>query len=228
MKIAIDGPGGAGKSCLARNLAKKLGLKYVDTGALYRTIGLAAARRGIKMDDTAGIVAMLPDVDISLDYKDGRQCVFLSDEDVSDAIRTPEISLYASAVSAIPEVREFLFDLQRILAAKGDVVMDGRDIGTVIMPDADVKIFLYASIEDRAKRRFDELTRKGMSVTYEEVLADMKKRDSQDSGRKIAPAIPAEDAVLLDNSSFADPADTFAAAIRIINEKTGASYDDVL
>ncbi|NLM56419.1 MAG: (d)CMP kinase [Clostridiales bacterium] len=228
MKIAIDGPGGAGKSCLARNLAKKLGLKYVDTGALYRTIGLAAARRGIKMDDTAGIVAMLPDVDISLDYKDGRQCVFLSDEDVSDAIRTPEISLYASAVSAIPEVREFLFDLQRTLAAKGDVVMDGRDIGTVIMPDADVKIFLYASIEDRAKRRFDELTRKGMSVTYEEVLADMKKRDSQDSGRKIAPAIPAEDAVLLDNSSFADPADTFAAAIRIINEKTGASYDDVL
>lgn len=228
MKIAIDGPGGAGKSCLARNLAQKLGLKYVDTGALYRTIGLAAARRGIKMDDTAGIVAMLPDVDISLDYKDGRQCVFLSDEDVSDAIRTPEISLYASAVSAIPEVREFLFDLQRTLAAKGDVVMDGRDIGTVIMPDADVKIFLYASIEDRAKRRFDELTRKGMSVTYEEVLADMKKRDSQDSGRKIAPAIPAEDAVLLDNSSFADPADTFAAAIRIINEKTGASYDDVL
>ena len=228
MKIAIDGPGGAGKSCLARNLAKKLGLKYVDTGALYRTIGLAAARRGIKMDDTAGIVAMLPDVAISLDYKDGRQCVFLSDEDVSDAIRTPEISLYASAVSAIPEVREFLFDLQRTLAAKGDVVMDGRDIGTVIMPDADVKIFLYASIEDRAKRRFDELTRKGMSVTYEEVLADMKKRDSQDSGRKIAPAIPAEDAVLLDNSSFADPADTFAAAIRIINEKTGASYDDVL
>ena len=228
MKIAIDGPGGAGKSCLARNLAKKLGLKYVDTGALYRTIGLAAARRGIKMDDTAGIVAMLPDVDISLDYKDGRQCVFLSDEDVSDAIRTPEISLYASAVSAIPEVREFLFDLQRTLAAKGDVVMDGRDIGTVIMPDADVKIFLYASIEDRAKRRFDELTRKGMSVTYEEVLADMKKRDSQDSGRKIAPAIPAEDAVLLDNSSFADHADTFAAAIRIINEKTGASYDDVL
>lgn len=228
MKIAIDGPGGAGKSCLARNLAKKLGLKYVDTGALYRTIGLAAARRGIKMDDTAGIVAMLPDVDISLDYKEGRQCVFLSGEDVSDAIRTPEISLYASAVSAIPEVREFLFDLQRTLAAKGDVVMDGRDIGTVIMPDADVKIFLYASIEDRAKRRFDELTRKGMSVTYEEVLADMKKRDSQDSGRKIAPAIPAEDAVLLDNSSFADPADTFAAAIRIINEKTGASYDDVL
>lgn len=227
MKIAIDGPGGAGKSCLARNLAQKLGLKYVDTGALYRTIGLFVARRGIKMDDTASIVSVLPDVDISLDYKDGQQCVFLSGEDVSDAIRTPEISLYASAVSAIPEVRAFLFNLQRTLAAKGNVVMDGRDIGTVIMPDADVKIFLCASVEDRAKRRFDELRRKGISVTYEEVLADMEKRDSQDSSRKVAPAVPAEDAVLLDNSSFA-PADTFAAAIKIINEKTGASYDDVL
>ncbi|MFY9382020.1 MAG: (d)CMP kinase [Eubacteriales bacterium] len=228
MKIAIDGPGGAGKSYLARNLAQKLGLKYVDTGALYRTIGLFAARRGIKMDDTAAIAEMLPDVDISLDYKDGRQCVFLSGEDVSDAIRTPEISLYASAVSAVSEVRAFLFDLQRTLAANDNVVMDGRDIGTVIMPDADVKIFLYASVEDRAKRRYDELKRQGISVTYEEVLADMKKRDSQDSGRKIAPAVPAEDAVLLDNSSFASPADTFAAAIKIINEKTGASYDDVL
>lgn len=227
MKIAIDGPGGAGKSCLARNLAQKLGLKYVDTGALYRTIGLFVARRGIKMDDIASIVSVLPDVDISLDYKDGQQCVFLSGEDVSDAIRTPEISLYASAVSAIPEVRAFLFNLQRTLAAKGNVVMDGRDIGTVIMPDADVKIFLCASVEDRAKRRFDELRRKGISVTYEEVLADMEKRDSQDSSRKVAPAVPAEDAVLLDNSSFA-PADTFAAAIKIINEKTGASYDDVL
>lgn len=227
MNIAIDGPGGSGKSVLAKNISRKLGLVYVDTGALYRTVGLNAYRCGIAMDDTKGIIDSLSSITVELKYIDGEQRVFLTGEDVTGFIRTPEISMYASAVSAIPEVRAFLNELQAEMVRRGGVVMDGRDIGTVIMPDADVKIFLFASPEHRAQRRYDELKEKGMDVKYEDVLSDIVKRDTQDSTRETAPAIPAEDAVMLDNSGFM-PSDTFAAAIRIINEKTGARYDEVL
>ncbi len=227
MNIAIDGPGGSGKSVLAKNIARKLGLIYVDTGALYRTVGLNACRRGIAMEDKAGIVASLEGITVELRYENGEQHVYLCGEDVSGLIRTPEISMYASAVSSVPEVRAFLDSTQRTLVRRGGVVMDGRDIGTVIMPDADVKIFLFASPEHRAERRTEELLARGEKVTYEEVLSDINKRDRADRERETAPAVPADDAVMLDNSGFM-PEDTFAAAIHIINEKTGSDYDDVL
>lgn len=227
MNIAIDGPGGSGKSVLAKNLARRLGLVYVDTGALYRTVGLNACRRGIAMDDKEGIIASLEGITVGIKYEDGEQHVYLCDEDVSGYIRTPEISMYASAVSSVPEVRSFLDGTQRRMVERGGVVMDGRDIGTVIMPNADVKIFLFASPEHRAERRYEELLQKGEHVTLEEVLSDINKRDRADRERETAPAIPAEDAVMLDNSGF-EPEDTFAAAIRIINEKLGTHYDDVL
>lgn len=227
MNIAIDGPGGSGKSVLAKNLARKLGLVYVDTGALYRTVGLNAYRNGIAKDDTAGIIASLSSITVTMKYENGSQRVILSGEDVTELIRTPEISMYASAVSAVPEVRQFLNELQADMVRRGNVVMDGRDIGTVIMPDADVKIFLFASPENRARRRYDELIARGQSVTYEEVLADIIARDTADSTRETAPAIPADDAVMLDNSGF-EQEDTYRAAVRIINEKTGADYDDTL
>lgn len=227
MNIAIDGPGGSGKSVLARNIARKLGLVYVDTGALYRTVGLNASRLGIAKDDRDGIINSLAGITVELRYENGEQHVYLSGEDVSGHIRTPEISMYASAVSAVPEVRAFLDGTQREMVARGGVVMDGRDIGTVIMPDADVKIFLFASPEHRAERRYNELLAKGENVTYEEVLSDIVKRDTADRERDTAPAIPADDAVMLDNSGFME-ADTYAAAIRIINEKLGTNYNDVL
>ena len=227
MNIAIDGPGGSGKSVLARNLARRLGLIYVDTGALYRTVGLNAQRHGIAMEDKEGIKASLRGITVEIRYESGEQHVYLSGEDVSGLIRTPEISMYASAVSAVPEVREFLDGTQRDMVKKGGVVMDGRDIGTVIMPDADVKIFLFASPEHRAERRYQELIEKGETVTYEDVLSDIEKRDRADRERDTAPAVPADDAVMLDNSGFMAE-DTFAAAIHIINEKTGSHYNDVL
>lgn len=227
MNIAIDGPGGSGKSVLARNIARKLGLIYVDTGALYRTVGLHAQRLSVAMDDKAGIISSLDGITVEIRYEKGEQHVYLCGEDVSGLIRTPEISMYASAVSSVPEVRAFLDGTQRRMVERGGVVMDGRDIGTVIMPDADVKIFLFASPEHRAERRYQELLQKGEDVTYEDVLSDINKRDRADRERDTAPAIPADDAIMLDNSGF-EPADTFAAAIRIINEKTGAGYDDAL
>lgn len=224
MNIAIDGPGGSGKSVLAKNIARKLGLVYVDTGALYRTVGLNAYRSGIAKDDSAAIIASLSKITVEMKYVDGSQRVFLTGEDVTEFIRTPEISMYASAVSAIPEVRAFLNDIQAEMVRRGGVVMDGRDIGTVIMPDADVKIFLFAAPEKRAKRRYLELIERGQDVKYEDVLSDIIERDTADSTRQTAPAIPADDAVMLDNSEF-EPKDTFAAAVRIINEKTGSNYD---
>ncbi len=224
MNIAIDGPGGSGKSVLAKNIARKLGLVYVDTGALYRTVGLNAYRNGIAKDDAAGIIASLSSITVEMKYVDGTQRVVLSGEDVTEHIRTPEISMYASAVSAVPEVRSFLNGIQADMVRRGGVVMDGRDIGTVIMPDADVKIFLFAAPETRAKRRYEELTERGSKVTYEEVLADIIARDTADSTRETAPAVPAEDAVMLDNSGFEEK-DTYAAAVRIINEKTGSDFD---
>ena len=201
INIAIDGPSGAGKSTIAKAVAKAKGYIYVDTGALYRSIGLWVARKGIAKEDKENIISELGDITLELKYVDGTQRVYLNGEDVSDNIRTPEISLYASAVSAIPEVRAFLLDLQRDMAKKHDVIMDGRDIGTVILPDATVKIFMTASPEGRAKRRHKELLEKGIETTYEEVLSDMIERDRNDSTRDVAPAIPAEDAIHFDNSA---------------------------
>ncbi|MBR3867627.1 MAG: (d)CMP kinase [Butyricicoccus sp.] len=200
--VAIDGPSGAGKSTIAKAVAAKLAIVYVDTGALYRTIGLAVQRRGISMDDNAGILSVLPEIRVELTYRDGSQCVLLDGEDVSGLIRTPEISMYASKVSALPAVRAFLLDLQRDMARTHSVVMDGRDIGTVILPDAEVKIFLTASDEKRAERRWLELREKGEEVTVEDVLSDMRRRDAQDSSRAAAPLRQAEDAVLVDTSAL--------------------------
>ena len=175
--IAIDGPAGAGKSTIARYLAKELSLIYVDTGALYRAIGYYMVNNGIAVEDEAAVIGALGGVRVTLAHVDGIQRVFVNDEDISDRIRTPQISMAASRVSAIPAVRAFLLNLQRDIAAAHSVIMDGRDIGTTILPDADVKIFLTASPEARAERRYKELVEKGETVTFDDVLADMKKRD---------------------------------------------------
>ena len=217
INIAIDGPSGAGKSTIAKAVAKAKGYIYVDTGALYRSIGLWVARKGIAKDDKENIIAELCNITLELKYVEGTQRVYLNSEDVSDHIRTPEISMYASAVSAIPEVRAFLLDLQRDMAKKYDVIMDGRDIGTVILPDATVKIFMTASPEGRAKRRHKELLEKGIETTYQEVLSDMIERDRNDSTRDVAPAIPAEDAIHFDNS--ADGIDNSVAELIEIIDK---------
>ena len=201
--IAIDGPAGAGKSSLSKEVAKELSFIYVDTGALYRTIGLASLRKGLKKEDKAEIISMLNDIDVKLSFNDeGTQIVLLNGEDVSSYIRTPEASMFASAVSAIPEVRAFLLDLQRNMAKSDNVIMDGRDIGTVVLPDAKIKIFLTASPEKRAMRRHKENIEKGIDSTYEEVLKDVNQRDYQDSHREIAPLKPAEDSVLVDTSDY--------------------------
>lgn len=199
--IAIDGPAGAGKSTIARLAAKELGFIYVDTGALYRAIGLAASRRGFAAEDKTDIIAMLDEIKVALAFNDKKeQIVLLDGEDVSGYIRTPEISMMASAVSAIPEVRAFLLDLQRDMAHTNNVIMDGRDIGTVVLPDAKIKIFLSASPECRARRRYDELVEKGMDVKYEDILSDVVARDYADSHRDIAPLKPADDAIEVDTS----------------------------
>ncbi len=201
--VAIDGPSGAGKSSVARKTAQRLGFLYVDTGAIYRTVGLAAYRRGLDSKDRAGVVGMLPELDIQLRHEsDGLQHMYLAGEDVSAEIRLPEISLYASDVSAYPEVRSFLMELQRSLARTYNVIMDGRDIGTVVLPDAGLKIFLTASPEARAQRRLLELRQKGSQVTFEEVLRDIEYRDKNDSERAAAPLRAAEDAVRLDSSDI--------------------------
>ena len=200
--VAIDGPAGAGKSTIARAAAAQLGFVYVDTGALYRTIGLAVCLRGIDGTDVPGILATLPEIQVGLTYQDGAQHVLLDGEDVSEAIRTPQISTYASQVSSVPEVRAYLLDLQRDLARRQSVIMDGRDIGTVILPDAKVKIFLTASPEKRAARRCAELREKGQDVTVEGILADMERRDALDASRAVAPLKQAEDAVLVDTSDL--------------------------
>ena len=202
MRIALDGPSGAGKSTVAKAVAKRLGIVYVDTGALYRSIGLYVQRKGVSKDDKEKVIAMLDEIKLDLKFNDGTQVVLLNGEDVGGFIRTGEISMYASAVSAIPEVRAFLLETQRKIARENSVIMDGRDIGTVIIPDAEVKIFLVASAEARAERRYKELIEKGESCTYEGVLADIKERDNNDSTRAVAPAVPAEDAIFLDNSNL--------------------------
>ncbi len=217
-KIAIDGPSGAGKSSIAKALAKEMGIVYVDTGALYRTIGYYVRSQGVDPKDAEGVARLLPDIHIEVKYENGTQCVYLNGENLGDRIREPEISMYASAVSAIPTVREFLLETQRSIARANSVVMDGRDIGTVILPDAEVKIFLTASNECRAERRLLELREKGIETTFEEVLADMTERDNNDKNRAVAPAVPAADAIFLDNSGYTVE-QTLAEAMKIIRGK---------
>ncbi len=200
--VAIDGPVGAGKSTIARAAAKALGYIYVDTGALYRALGLFAAENGADPSDAAAVEPLLKRTRLELRYEDGVQKVILNGRDVSGEIRAPEISMAASAVSAIPCVREFLLDTQRDMAKKHDVVMDGRDIGTVILPEAQVKIFLTASAEDRARRRYEEYIAKGEAVCYNNVLEDLITRDRNDCRRASAPLRQAEDAVLIDTTGF--------------------------
>lgn len=201
INVAIDGPAGAGKSTIAKAAAKQLNYIYVDTGALYRTIAYNAVKKNV-IDDTNAVIALLNDTKVELKYIDGVQAVFLNGEDVSAYIRTPEISMGASKVSAIPEVRAFLLSLQQEIAKENNVIMDGRDIATVVLPNADVKIFLFASPECRAQRRYKELVEKGENVKYEDVLADVNQRDYQDSHREIAPLKPSEDSIMLDTSKL--------------------------
>jgi len=201
-KIAIDGPSGAGKSSVAKALSKKMGIVYVDTGALYRTVGYYIRSVGADPKLAEQVTPYLKDINIEVKYENGTQCVYLNGENLGDKIREPEISMYASAVSAIPAVRQFLLETQKSVARANNVVMDGRDIGTVILPDAEVKIFLTASVECRAKRRVLELEEKGMTAKYEDVLKEMIERDNNDKNRDVAPAVAAEDAIVLDNSEL--------------------------
>lgn len=218
ISVAIDGPAGAGKSTIAKTVSKKLGFIYVDTGALYRTIGLKFMNEGYDEDLNCDINKILEGTQVDIKFIDGEQRVFLNGEDVSELIRTPKASLMASAVSAKPEVRAFLLEMQRRLARENDVIMDGRDIGTVVLPNATVKIFLTASAEERANRRYKELTEKGMEVNYDDVLADIEKRDYNDSHRAIAPLKPAEDSVLADTSKC-NLEQSVELILSIINER---------
>lgn len=219
VNIAIDGPSGAGKSTIAKAAAKKLGFIYVDTGALYRSVALNAIRSGVK--DTKNkeeVVPTLLGLNVSLRFKDGEQRVFIGDCDVSEDIRQNEVSMAASNVSAIPEVRDFLFSLQRNIASENDCIMDGRDIGTVVLPDAKIKIFLTASPEARADRRFKELLEKGQQISYDTVLKEIKERDWQDSHRETAPLKKADDAVLVDTTGYGLE-DAVKAVMDVIAEK---------
>ena len=202
INVAIDGPAGAGKSTVARAAAQKLGYIYVDTGALYRAVGVYCLRKGIETTDAEGVGAILSEITVELKFIDGVQHVFLNGDDVSTEIRLPEASMAASNVSAIPSVRAFLFDLQRDIAAKNNCIMDGRDIGTVVLPNAQVKIFLTADDTERAMRRYKELQEKGSTVTYQEVLDDLRVRDYNDSHREIAPLKPAEDSVIINTTNY--------------------------
>lgn len=219
VSVAIDGPAGAGKSTLARRLAAQLGYIYVDTGAMYRAVGLYALRAGQDPKDNAAVEGLLPQISLRLDCPDGEQHIYLNGEDVSSAIRTEQAGMAASAVGANPAVRAFLLETQRQMARTQNVLMDGRDIGTVVLPDAAVKIFLTASPEARAARRWKEYQEKGQQVSYEQVLEDVRQRDYQDTHRETAPLRQAEDAVLLDTSEL-DFEQSLAAMAAIIAEKT--------
>ena len=217
--VALDGPAGAGKSSIAKRAAKELGFIYVDTGALYRTIGLAATRAKVDPVDSPGVDALLEKIKVEITFNEnGEQIVLLDGEDVSGEIRTPEASMTASKISAIPKVRAYLLDLQRDMAKTNDVIMDGRDIGTVVLPDAQVKIFLTASPEARAGRRYKELIEKGMSVKYEDILSDVIERDYNDTHRETAPLKAAEDSVTVDTTEL-DFEQSVEAVISVIKEK---------
>ena len=219
--IAIDGPAGAGKSTISKAAAKQLGFISIDTGALYRTVGLAATRAGVEPKEGAEVGNLLASISVELTFNDkGEQVVLLNKEDVSGLIRTPEASMMASAISAVSSVRAFLLDLQRDIAKTNNVIMDGRDIGTVILPDAEVKIFLTASPEARAKRRYDELLEKGMDVKYDDILQDVITRDYNDSHREIAPLKQADDAVLVDTTTL-NLEESADAIVKVIENKIG-------
>ncbi len=223
ISVAIDGPVGAGKSSVARESAKRLGFIYADTGALYRGVALYTVRKGLNENDAEykeKVENMLPDITVEPKLINGEQRIFLCGEDVSEEIRKPEISMAASSVSSIPAVREFLLDLQRDIAKKNNVLMDGRDIGTVVLPSAQVKIFITASPEIRAKRRFKELIEKGVDTTLEQVLNDLNRRDYQDSHRAVSPLKMAEDAVLLDTSEL-----DFEQSVRKVTELAKAAAE---
>ena len=212
--IAIDGPAGAGKSTIARKVAAELSIIYVDTGAMYRAIGAYAIRKGVDTKDSESVAALLPEISLELSYSEEQgQRIFLNGEDVSTEIRLPEMGMAASNVSAIPDVRAFLLEQQRSMAKRQSVIMDGRDIGTVVLPDAEVKIFLTASPEERARRRWKEFSEKGLPDTYEEILADVIRRDEQDMNRPIAPLKQADDAVLLDSTEL-----NFAQTVEKVKE----------
>ena len=217
-KIAIDGPSGAGKSTIAKAVAKEMGIVYVDTGARYRTVGYYVRQKNVSPQDAEGVGKLLPEIKIEVKYENGVQNVYLNGENPGDKIRQPEISMYASAVSAIPAVRAFLLETQKEIARQNSVVMDGRDIGTVILPDAEVKIFMTASNEARAKRRYNELVAKGQDVKYEDVLSEMIERDHNDKNRDIAPAVPAADAIMMDNSDMSVE-ENVRAVLDIIKQK---------
>ena len=224
--IAIDGPSGAGKSTQAKRLAKEFSFIYVDTGAIYRTLGLACYRAGIDRKDAAAVMELLKTLDISICYNDaGEQCMLLNGEDVSKEIRRPEISICASDVSALSEVRRFLLDMQRRFARENNVVMDGRDIGTVVLPDAELKIFLTASAEARARRRLLDLKEKGIEESFEDVLRDINYRDEQDTKRAAAPLRQAEDAVLVDSSDIGFE-ETFARLCELVIRRLAAVRED--
>ena len=219
--LFASGKGGVGKSTLARMLAQELGFLYVDTGAIYRTIGLAVFRRGGDPSDAAQVLPLLNELDIGMRYEDdGVQHMFLNGEDVTQAIRQNAVSQYTSQVSALPEVRAFLLDMQRDMAARHSVIMDGRDIGTVVLPDADVKIFLTASVEDRARRRYQELCQRGTAKDFDQLLREIEQRDYNDTHRAAAPLRPAEDSVVLDTSEL-NFSQSLKRIVEIIRERTG-------
>lgn len=218
MKIAIDGPAGAGKSATAKAVAKELGFIYVDTGALYRGIGLYVIRKGVKPSSIEEVVPLLAEIKIEMKHIENEQHIFLNGEDVSGLIRTESVSAAASDVSAIPAVRDFLFDMQRDIAEKNDVVMDGRDIGTIVLPDAELKIFLTAKPEIRAERRVKQLLEKGVEANFDDVLADVIQRDYNDSHRDFRPLKLAEDGILLDNSEL-NFEETFEKIISLAKER---------
>lgn len=222
ISVAIDGPSGSGKSTLARAAAKRLQLIYVDTGAIYRTVALYVLRRGVPPRDETEVSALLPEIGVTMDYDGGGlQRMRLNGEDVTDLIRTQEVSMAASAVSAHPAVRAFLLDMQRDMAKKHSVIMDGRDIGTVVLPGADVKIFLTAGSEVRARRRWLELQQRGTPKDFDQILRETRERDEQDANRAVAPLRPAEDAVMLDTTEL-DLEQSLERVIEIIRERTGA------
>ena len=221
VSVAIDGPSGAGKSTIARAAAKELGYVYVDTGAIYRTVGYFAYSRGVEPQDREAVVALLPQIEIEMGYgEDGLQHMVLNGQDVTKEIRLPQISMYASHVSAIPAVRDFLMEMQRSAARRSSVIMDGRDIGTVMLPHADVKIFLTASAEERANRRHAELLARGTPQDYDTILAEIQQRDYNDTHRATAPLRPAEDSVLLDTTSL-NFEESCRRVMEIIRERAG-------
>ncbi len=226
IQIAIDGPGGAGKTTLSKAIAKRLGIVYVDTGAMYRTVGLYVRDHGYSYENTAAVISLLPEIHIEVKFEDGVQNIYLNGINPGDRIREPEISMYASGVSKIPEVRAFLLETQKEIARKNSVIMDGRDIGTVILPDADLKLFMTASPETRAKRRYLELIEKGQQVTFEQVMEEMMARDAQDAGREIAPAVPADDAIMYDNSGLTFE-ESLESLLAFIKEKLGDKLSDL-